>query len=79
LELLIYIYLVFLLVLIYSSAFLGSWHITSPQWSRFWYTEFMDVSSSLHDFTAHRPRTGRGSGFVKKSINLRIISTIFSI
>ena len=38
----------------------------------------MDVSSSLHDFTAHRPRTGRGSGFVKKSINLRIISTIFS-
>ena len=36
------------------------------------------MSSSLHDFTAHRPRTGRGSGFVKKSINLRIISTIFS-
>ena len=42
----------------YSEAFFGVLHIVSPQWSLFWYTEFMDVEISLQDFKDHRPNLG---------------------
>ena len=57
---------------LYSEAFFGVLHITSPQWSLFWYTEFIEVVSSWHVFVFHRPNMGL-STFIKRSRSRLII------
>jgi hypothetical protein len=67
---------------VYSEAFFGVLQIVSPQWSRFWYTELIDVAISLHDFRDHLPNLGfsvfnRLSKSVLKIIILMVIKTLF--
>ena len=55
---------------LYSEAFFGVLQIVSPQWSLFWYTEFMDVEISLHDLRFQRPNVGFSTFTISSYIRL---------
>ena len=59
----------------YSDAFFGVLHIVSPQWSLFWYTEFIEAANSSQDLSDHRPNLGFS---VLKNISISFLIIIYN-